>query len=162
MLWLRIAVIVASVAGVVTYSTLKTGMVQRLSQENGVYQQAIVQKDQAIEQREQLRAEAEAEKARLAEEYQKAMKALSERERAEQESLQQVNTLMAEIKDLREENEELKVWADRHHPDAVAGVLNAARTGESPRAYSSDETDLPPPTPNTGAEMPDRGVPGGD
>lgn len=139
MLWAKIGVIAGACIVAGGLSMMKTGKIERQAEELGIQAQALIQKEQALEQRKQLLAEEQSEKLRLSQEYQKAMAALSEREKSARESQERANGLLAEIRRLEHENLELQAWARQHHPSAVISVYKSAASATSTGTDHSDQ-----------------------
>lgn len=146
MLWVKVGIIATAAIMATTLSIYKTGKVASLSEENGIQAQALVQKDQAIAQTRQLLEQEAADKLRVEAEHEKALQALSEREKAHQVSLERANNLLNKVRELSDENEELRYWRDNDLPDGVGGLLNAAARGDTARADSGHQDSLPDPS----------------
>ena len=142
MLWVKMGSIVAVAAVAATLAVHKTGKLAQLSERAGIQEQALIQKDQAIAQERALRQQEEAERLKAESEHQKALAALSERDRAHRESVEKANTLMTEIRRLRNEQAELEAWAIRYHPDGLDSVYQSA-TSDTARTHSGNQDSNP-------------------
>lgn len=146
MLWIKLAIPFALAFGGAFLMSNYGGKVADLSERAGMQEQIIVQKERAIAQERQIAAEKQAELEAMQVRHQQEIQALVERQKASEQAIEEANELLTQYRAMRNENPELEIWANREHPNAITGLLNAAAGTSTPRADSSNEESVRPPT----------------